>query len=127
MINPNYVESITGRLVRDPDYRTTDRGTSVCHFTIAVDLNKGKTKFRDCTAFYGTAEFVGKYFSKGKWISVVGSPDIDEFTGKDGKARSKDYLVVEGAGFCGSKADAPAVRNEDGTLDIEVSEEELPF
>lgn len=127
MINPNYVESITGRLARDPDFRTTDKGTSVCRFTIAVDLNKGKTKFRDCTAFFGTADFVAKYFRKGKWISVVGSPEIDEYTGKDGQSKNKDTLIVDGAGFCSNKDDSPAVRNEDGTLDIEVSEEELPF
>lgn len=126
MINPNYVTTVTGRLVYDPDFKTTDKGTSICRITIAVDTPKAETEFVPCEIWRQTADFVSSYFTKGKWISVVGTFKTDKYKGKDGQQKQRQVLVVENAGFCGAKDDMPA-RNDDGTLDIKVEEEELPF
>lgn len=130
MINPNYFTSVTGRLTRNPDYGQTDNGTAVCRFCVAVDMGKGETEFVDCKAFRMTADFVERYFTQGKWISVVGSNKTEKYTGKDGQQKERKTLIVDNVAFCGARDEQPAVtkvRNEDGTLDITIDEEDLPF
>lgn len=69
---------IMGRLTRDPELRTTNSGTSVASFSLAVDRNyKGadgekETDFIDCVAWRSTAEFAAKYFTKGRMAVVEG-------------------------------------------------------
>lgn len=70
---------IMGRMVRDPELRSTQSGTSVCSFTLACDRDfKSKdggdkeTDFIDCVAWRSTAEFVSKYFTKGRMMAVEG-------------------------------------------------------
>lgn len=62
-----------GRLTRDPELRHTQNGTAVASFTLAVDRDfkdkqtgKKETDFIDCVAWRHTAEFVSRYFSKGR-------------------------------------------------------------
>ena len=69
--------AIKGRLVRDPEVRKTPNDISVCTITVAVDRaysNGGEkqTDFFDCVFWRQGAEFVSKYFSKGKEIIVHG-------------------------------------------------------
>ena len=71
--------TIMGRLVRDPELRSTQSGTSVASFTVAVDRDFGgrdggekQTDFIDCVAWRQTGEFVSKYFRKGSMIVVSG-------------------------------------------------------
>lgn len=77
---------IMGRLTRDPELRTTNSGTSVASFSLAVDRNyKGadgekETDFIDCVAWRSTAEFAAKYFTKGRMAVVEGrapDPSVD--------------------------------------------------
>ena len=67
---------LMGRLTADPELRTTNSGLNYCRFTVAVDrYSKGedkKTDFINCVAWRQTAEFVERYFSKGKMIAVQG-------------------------------------------------------
>ena len=62
--------TIMGRLVRDPELRSTQSGTSVASFTVAVDRDFGgrdggekQTDFIDCVAWRQAGEFVSKYFT----------------------------------------------------------------
>ena len=70
---------IMGRLVADPELRTTGSGISVTSFTVAVDRSYQKagterqTDFLDVVAWRQTAEFVSRYFHKGSMIAVQGS------------------------------------------------------
>ena len=70
---------IMGRLVADPEVRQTPSGVSCCQFTVAVNrdyVQQGQERqadFISVVAWRQTAEFVGKYFSKGKMIIVEGS------------------------------------------------------
>ena len=66
--------TIMGRLTRDPELRYTQSQTPVASFTLAVDRDFGsrdggekQTDFIDCVAWRQTAEFVSKYFTKGRW------------------------------------------------------------
>lgn len=130
-MNANNVIAITGRLTHNPDYRQTDNGTAICRFSVAVDSGKDSVIFVDCKAWRGTADFVERYFTKGKWITVCGSLEKEEWDGKDGTRKSRFIINVENVAFCGAREEQPQTvnvpRNEDGTIDIEVDEEDLPF
>ena len=70
---------LMGRLVHDPEVNTTHSGVAVTTFAVAVERSRadadGKRQcdYIDVVAWRGTAEFVGRYFSKGSWIAVNGS------------------------------------------------------
>ena len=73
------IVALQGRLVADPELRTTNSGTPVCSFTLAVQRNmKGSdgeynTDWVDCVAWKGTAEFICKYFQKGQLVALNGA------------------------------------------------------
>ena len=109
MININNIIHLQGRLVADPELKTTVSGVEVCSFCIAVDRGYAKqgeekqTDFIYCTAWRQTGVFIQKYFSKGKEIKIVGSLQSRKYEDKEGKKRTSYDVVVEQAGFCGSK------------------------
>lgn len=78
--------TIIGRLTSDPEFKQTPDNISLCRFTVAVSRPnvKGKTDFIPCVAWRAQAEFVNKYFSKGKPIAVVGVLTSNSYE-KDGK------------------------------------------
>ena len=106
--------TIMGRLVRDPEKRSTGSGISVANFTVAVDRDRNgqdgtkETDFIDCVAWRQTADFVSKYFTKGRMIAVSGRLTISSFTDKDGNKRKKAEVVAENCYFADSKKDAEA-------------------
>ena len=78
---------LMGRLTRDPELRRTQSGTPVASFTLAVDRDFGRsesgerqTDFIDIVAWRSTAEFVSKYFSKGRMAVVSGRLQIRDWT-----------------------------------------------
>lgn len=95
---------IKGRLTADPELRTTTNGVAVCSFSVAVNrpYNREITDFINCEAWRQKAEFISKYFSKGKEILVSGELHIDKYE-KDGETRSVAKIVVDDAEFCGGK------------------------
>ena len=113
--------TIMGRLCADPVYRTTSSGISVANFSIAVDRDfSGKdggekeTDFIDCTAWRKTAEFVTKYFTKGRMIVVSGRLQINSYTDKDGNKRRNAGVVADNCYFGDSKRDAEGGNNSSG-------------
>ena len=102
---------LIGRLVRDPEYRALDDGTSVCHFTVAVDDDyKDKngekvTDFIDCTAWRKTAEFVTRFMSKGMLIAVTGRLKSRKWVDKEGNNRKEWYVKCDNVYPCDSKKD----------------------
>lgn len=95
---------LMGRLTADPDYRQTQSGVPTCRFTVAVDRpqQKGKPKeadFIQCQAWRGTADFVQKYFTKGKPIIVEGSMRNNNYTDKHGVQRYEMYALVDSVNF----------------------------
>lgn len=104
------VSAIMGRICADPEVRQTPSGVSVCRFTVAVDRNytkqgeERKADFIDCIAWRNTAEFIGKYFSKGSSIAVQGSIQTGSYE-KDGIKRRTFEILVDNVSFCGSKTE----------------------
>jgi len=101
--------TIMGRLTRDVELRRTNSGTAVASFTLAVDRDFGKeekeTDFIECVAWKNTAEFVSKYFSKGRMAIVSGRLQIREWTDKDGNKRKTAEVVADNVYFGDSKKD----------------------
>ena len=102
-----------GRLTRDPELRHTQSGTAVASFTLAVDRDfKDKqtgertTDFIDCVAWRGTAEFVSRFFTKGRMAVVVGSLQIRAWEDKEGNKRRTAEVIAESVYFGDSKRDA---------------------
>ena len=100
-----------GRLTRDPELRRTGSGVAVASFTIAVDRDlapegqEKETDFLDCVAWRGTAEFVEKYFKKGRMIVVSGRLQIRGWTDKEGNKRKSAEIVADNVYFGDSKKD----------------------
>lgn len=121
---------IMGNLVANPELRTTPSGVNVCAFRIACTRDipaKGAEKttdFFDVTAWRSTAEFVSKYFVKGKPILISGSLRSREWEDKDGNKRKAYEIVAENVYFAGGDRVKPG---ETVLEDIDDSDGELPW
>ena len=97
---------LMGRLTRDPELRHTGSGTPVCSFSIAIDNGYGEnrnTDFINCVAWNKTAEFVEKYFTKGRMIIVIGRIQTRTWEGQDGKKNYATEVVASEVSFGESK------------------------
>ena len=102
---------LMGRLTRDPELRQTQSGVSVASFTLAVDRDyqnrdsgEKQTDFIDIVAWRSTAEFVSKYFSKGRMAVVTGRLQIRDWTDRDGGKRRSAEVVADNVYFGESKS-----------------------
>ena len=144
---------LMGRLVADPELRTTTSGISVTSFRIAVDrsfVRQGEERqadFIDIVAWRQTAEFVSRYFRKGSMIAVQGSIQTRSYEDKQGNKRTAVEVVADNVSFCGSKSEsgttggsrpyentapaAPAATYASGSMgdfeSIEDDDDSLPF
>ena len=100
---------IMGRLTKDVECKRTQGGTAVANFTLAVDRDfKGQngeksTDFIECVAWKNNAEFVSKYFSKGKMAIVEGRLQLRDWKDKDGNNRKTVEIIAEAVYFADSK------------------------
>lgn len=135
----NHID-VMGRLTRDPELRRTQSGTAVASFTLAVSRDfsdKDKADFIDVVAWKSTAEFVSKYFSKGRTAVVSGRLQMRDWIDKDGNKRRSAEVIAENVYFGDSKRDTleSNADNSDaadisyGYSDFEEiqSEDDLPF
>ena len=103
---------IMGRLVKDPELRRTQSGTAVTSFRIAVDRDfksqdgSKQADFFDVVAWRSTAEFVSKYFAKGRMAVVEGRLQIRDWTDREGGKRRSAEVVADNVYFGDSKRDA---------------------
>ena len=112
---------IMGRLTKDPELRSTNGGVSVTSFTLAVDRDfKGQngektTDFIDVVAWRNTAEFVCKYFSKGRMAVAEGRLQIREWKDKEGNNRRNAEIQAENVYFADSKRDVDTYSSSGNT------------
>ena len=104
---------LMGRLTRDPELRRTGSGIAVASFSLAVDRDFGsretgekETDFIDIVAWRNTAEFVSKYFTKGRMAVVSGRLQIRNWNDKDGNKRRSAEVVADNIYFGDSKRDS---------------------
>ena len=102
---------IMGRLTRDPELRRLENGTAVTRFSLAVDRDfksqngERSTDFIDVVAWRSTAEFVAKYFTKGRMAVVEGRLQMRDWTDKDGNKRRSAEVVADNLYFGDSRRD----------------------
>ena len=141
---------LVGRLTRDPELRTTANGTSVCTFSVAVNRRFRNAEgnydadFINCVAWRQQAEFLTKYFSKGRMVGVVGSIQTRSYDNKDGQKVYVTEVAVDEVHFVDSKAagdSSPVVDNtftqskpaepsfgsNDGFMPMPAADDDLPF
>ena len=123
---------LLGRMTKDPEIRRTNGGTAVTSFTLAVDRDfktngEKETDFIEVVAWRNTAEFVSKYFSKGRMAIVEGRLQIRDWTDKNGNKRRTAEVVADNVYFGDPKrenkedpeykqADFAEISEEDGKL-----------
>ena len=96
---------IMGRLTRDPELRRTQNGTAVAGFALAVDRDyknadgTKETDFIEVVAWRSSAEFVSKYFAKGRMAIVEGRLQIRDWQDKDGNKRRSAEVVADNVYF----------------------------
>ena len=102
---------LMGRLVSDPELKTTTSGISVTSFRIAVDRSYVKAgaerqaDFFDIVAWRNTAEFVCRNFSKGSLIAIDGQLQSRQYQAKDGTNRTVVEVVADNVSFTGERRD----------------------
>lgn len=133
---------LQGRLTRDPELRHTQSGIAVASFTLAVDRDfasrdggERQTDFIDIVAWRNTAEFVSKYFAKGRMAVVSGRLQMQDWTDRDGGKRRSAEVVADNVYFGDSKREEsdsrepenpPPVTPADFT-EMDDDDGELPF
>mgnify|MGYP002764450145 FL=1 len=126
---------IMGRLTHEPELRQTGTGHSACSFSIAVNNGCGenrRTDFINCVAWNKTAEFVSRYFTKGKMIIVIGRITTRAWEDKNGKRCYATDVVADEVSFGESKGTAseskPSLSEaiDEGFLSVE-PDDDMPF
>lgn len=132
---------VMGRITADPELRQTPNGVSVTTFSIAVDRpgKEKSTDFLDIVAWRQTAEFICRYFSKGKPILVEGTIQTRQYTDKNGNNRRVWEIVASNVSFVNSKTTEqsfPTTSKQEGLNydpsvddfeEIDDEEDSLPF
>ena len=124
---------LQGRLTKDPELRRTNSGAAVTSFTLAVDRDfKGQngekeTDFIDVTCWRNTAEFVSKYFTKGRMAVVEGRLQIRDWTDKDGGKRRTAEVVADSVYFGDSQKEASQDFPRQDFQEVTEETGDLPF
>ena len=122
---------LIGNLSKDPELRTTNSGTSVCTFSIAVNRRKDKdgnstADFFSIVAWRQLAELCGKYLAKGRKVSVVGELQNRSYEANDGTKRHVTEIVANEIEFLTPKGESKEQSNfAEGFTEIDGSD--LPF
>lgn len=105
---------LMGRITQDLEVKQTPSGVAVLQFTVAVERKfKGtngekQTDFINCVAWRNQAEFIGKYFKKGRMIAIEGNLRTRTFDDKNGTKHYVTEVFVDNVSFTGEKADMRA-------------------
>lgn len=121
---------LMGRLTKDPDISTSQNGTQIAHYTIAIDrIGKDQgADFISCVAFNKSAEFADKYLKKGTKIAIEGMIRTGSYTNKDGQKVYTTDVIVNRQEFAESKGEAKETKPEDGFMSIPGGiDDEIPF
>lgn len=127
--------NICGRLVNNPELKTTANGRNITSFPLAVDRDytvngERKTDFFTVVAWNKTADFVTRFFTKGKSIIINGHLQTRIFDDKNGQKRVSTEIVADTVYFAGDKERTPAGENSSLSADDfeELSDDDdLPF
>ncbi|QCT71109.1 single-stranded DNA-binding protein [Eubacterium maltosivorans] len=114
---------LVGRIVRDPELRSTNTGKSVATFSLAVDRRfkqegQPEADFFNIVAWGRQAEVICQYLGKGRQIALTGRLQSRSYDAQDGSKRYVTEVVLEEFDFIGSKNDSPAPADGLNSLDL---------
>lgn len=118
---------LMGRLTADPDLRQTPNNVPVVTFSIAVQRkfsnkeNERQTDFFNIVAWRNQAEFISKFFTKGKSILIEGELQNRQYTTKEGEKRIITEIIVDSAHF------TPEPKNASGSANAQYTSENHPI
>ena len=121
---------LVGRLTRDPELRTTNSGTSVCSFTVAVDnrqKNPDGTKsasFIPCTAFQQSADNMSKFLKKGSLVGIVGRLNQRSYLNKDNVKVTVIEVLCDSVQFLEPKGEGRQVENDNSGFESDVQNQD---
>ena len=127
---------LQGRLTTDPELKVTTTNKPVTSFSIAVDRDfstngEKETDFINIVAWNKTAEFITRYFIKGKQMIVKGSLQVRKYQTQNGENRYVTEVIADKVYFCGDKEktsqDESYDDNTDGFTDVSDGDDDLPF
>ena len=134
---------LVGRMTADVELKTTQNGTSVTSFTVAVNRRFQKdteqtADFINCVAWKQTAEFLANHFHKGSSVCVVGSIQTRSYTTQNGEKRYATEVIADEVRFVDSKSDntssapapttyVPEAYTNGASFDEVASGDDLPF
>ena len=121
---------ISGNLTRDPEIRYTQSGKAVAKMGVAVNRPFSKEKevdFFNMTALEKTAEFCGKYLTKGSRVLVEGRLQTYSYEGKDGFKRSGVEIWIDNIEFAGSKSEKKSDERQGEFNGEPVNDDDMPF
>lgn len=141
---------LIGRLTKDPELKTTASGISVCSFTLAVNRRfknadgNYDADFISCVAWRQQADFLTKYFAKGRMVGLVGSIQTRTYEDKEGKKVYITEVTADEIHFVDSKASSgdsrqsapapqssapamPSINEGDGFIPMPPGDDDLPF
>jgi single-strand DNA-binding protein len=126
---------LQGRLTETPELKTTNNGKRVTSFSLAVerDFSTGdykETDFINIVAWNKTAEFITKYFAKGKQMIVKGSLQVRKYQTQNGENRYATEVLADKVYFCGDKektSQGESYNDNNEFVDISDGDEDLPF
>ena len=125
-----------GRLVADPETRTTNSGVTVTTFRIAVQRRfkdgngERQSDFHNCVAWRNQAEFISKYISKGDMICVRGELQNRSYEAQDGTKRYVTEIICEDVKALTSRSESVSAQptpNMDAQTGFEVAEDDEPL
>ncbi len=99
---------LMGRIAHNLELKTTTGGRIAVDRAYQAQGEERKTDFFNIVAWRSTAEFISKYFSKGRMIMVEGELQTRQYVDKNGSTQNVVELVVSSAHFTGEKKEQAA-------------------
>ena len=127
---------LQGRITDTPELKVTTTGKNVTSFSLAVERdfstgNEKETDFINIVAWNNTAEFISKYFAKGKQMIVRGSLQVRKYQNQNGENRYATEVIADKVYFCGDKIQDPLQAIQNNLEQYEFNEvdndDDLPF
>ena len=117
---------LIGNLASEPEQRTTQNGTAVTTFTLAVNRNfsREEADFLRIVTWRGTAENCAKFLRKGSKIAVVGEIQTRSYDATDGTKRYITEIVASDVEFLTPKQSSKDVFANEVEL---VADDNFPF
>lgn len=122
--------NLVGRLVKKPTLTSTEKGTFISRYSIAINSKTAdkqeRTSYINCVSFNKSAEYLCKYADKGMRVGITGSLVQEEFLSKEGLHIKRLFVYTKNVEILfDKKSEEERVDNIDNNLDM--SDEELPF